>query len=351
MRVLFVEISLKGHRVGYLKTLVENCKHSIALLPENSDEVECKQVIMKSGFDKLQDYKSYLKWIREISELAEREKVDFIHFLCGDVLYRYWGLGLSKIKKMKIVTFHHMKFDFVRSISIKQIFRRIECGVVHTESLNKSLQELSINNSVKIEYPVFNKKLDIKKEIARVSLGLPQDARVMVTLGGTQRYKGIDILLEAMDKVTEPFYLIMTGVTRDISEKYIIEKVEPYKDRVKLNLSRLTDEEFSQTIIAADILLLPYRFEFDGASGPMVEGAWYRKYIIGASHGSMGGLIRRYELGSTFETENADDLARVINKILSGDIVWSEKAELFRENLTVDKFLESYNSLYTQYKN
>ena len=140
----------------------------------------------------------------------------------------------------------------------------------------------------------------------------------------------------------------MTGVIRDTSFEMIKEISRPYADKVVFNMNRLSDGDYQNALAAADILVLPYRKEFDGASGPMIEAVWNRKYIVGASHGSMGQIIREKELGATFKSEDADDLAAVLNRVLTSPRKWSEKAELFRKEVTLERFLDKNRDLHAR---
>lgn len=346
MRILYVDICLRGHRVQYLQALTQNNPGCIALLPEKNDKIPCEQIIMGSGYDKKRDVLTYYRWLREIIKIVKERKIDIVHFLCGDALYRFFGIGFGSIPVRVIVTFHHMQFNTVRNISLKMIFSRISDGIVHTDHLKEELNRLSIQNVKKIQYPVFDVSEIIDSSCAKSKLGLPLDRPVIVILGGTQKYKGLDILLEALKKVKQPFYLYITGVERDISLDYIIKESDSYKDSVKYNMKHLTDEEYQVALSATDYIVLPYRREFDGASGPMIEGVWNRKPIIGAEHGSMGSVIKKHHLGATFLTENPDDLASVLNQVLSEHLTWTDEAELFRREITVEHFLKNNSLLY-----
>ncbi len=54
------------------------------------------------------------------------------------------------------------------------------------------------------------------------------------------------------------------------------ELARPYRNRVKLYLDFLTDEEFEMAIQAVDAIVLPYRKTFNGASGPLGE-VWLKE--------------------------------------------------------------------------
>ena len=104
------------------------------------------------------------------------------------------------------------------------------------------------NNVTQIEYPVFLEEVASSKQDARMTIGLKQDIRCLLTLGGTQHYKGVDILLEALRMVKEPFQLYMTGVIRDYSLESIMEKIAPFSQNVILNMNRLSDSIPAQSL-------------------------------------------------------------------------------------------------------
>lgn len=351
MKVLFVETSLEGHRTVYLKNLCGGNFESVALLPEKCGELSCRQFVYeKTDYCVSRSFGSYRSWINEIKEVAEKENCDVIHFLCGDYLYRYFGCGLKKLKQKTVVTFHHMAFDTPKRISVKRIFAGIDTGIVHTESLLERLKALGISNAAQIEYPCFNSidagSEQISAADAKKALGIPENAVCLTVLGTLNSYKGIELLLQALDAVKQEFVLCIAGYPRDITEEKIREATANYADRTVLMLHRLSEDEYIKTVIASDILVLPYLRSFDGASGPLTDAVWHRKPVIGADHGSMGDIIRRRELGLTFASENVDALTEALNKALENGLGWTDKAETFRKMLDPGEFVRANEKLY-----
>ena len=239
-RVLYVDISLQGHRSNYLKALVGINNQSLALLPSMYEEAQCEQIVMTSGYDKKRSIKNYFKWIKEIQQIAESKNVDCVHFLCGDVLYRFFGLGLNKIKKPIVVTYHHMLFEGLRDVSLKRIFNATDYGIVHTEYLKNELEKRGIRNAKQLEYPVFN-QVELEDQTAlKRRLNIPLDKICIVAIGATARYKGLDILLEALKKVSNPFYFVANGlihmedllpiIRRKANPKQVLEVIVYWQD-------------------------------------------------------------------------------------------------------------------------
>lgn len=346
MKILYVEMSLAGHRANYLRTLA-NHNDSVCIVPSILDGLNSKQVIIKSGFDKKISIMRYCSFIHEIRQLAYKEKVDVIHVLSGDVFYRFFGLGLRKLAVPTVITFHHMSFEGIKMSSIKRIISSIRCGIVHTDYQYSVLDEHRINNVRKIEYPIFvvGDILEIKE--AKHKLNIPKDVFVLSFIG-TQRYKGLEVLLEALKYVNRNFLLLITGVERDIKKEDIDRMIRGYADKVRIDLHYLKDEEYHEVLQATDAVVLPYRREFDGASGLMIDGISLGKCIIGSDHGSMGTIIKKHNLGSTFKTGDYKDLAKKVEEAIDGQLSWSAEAEEFRKMIGVERFIKEYRSVYQE---
>lgn len=345
-KVLLVDISIKGHRLNYIEALRKN-SDTICLLPED-ETITFSYEKMRCGINSKRNIITYIRLLNEIKTVVKKHNIDVIHFLCGDALYKFFGIGLAFLGAKVIVTFHHMVFTKLKLLSIKRIFKRISRGVVHTRYLKEKLNNYSINNAVHIEYPVFN-TLDYSPDIeeSRKVFELPNNKTVLSVIGGTQHYKGLDILLEALNKINEDFILFICGPERDFSKEYIREHSSCYLDKVYLDLRYLSDLEYRHAINASDYVILPYRYEFDGASGPLADSTYFRKKVIASEHGSLGQLVTDSELGYTFKTEDANDLARVISNALVKKTDWTDKAEKYRESLSVACFQGKYKELYS----
>lgn len=162
-----------------------------------------------------------------------------VHFLYGDVFYKYFGLGLEGLKKKhKVVnTIHALKKGKIGIVSLKRIMHLSSVGVVHTDAIFNEVKDAGIENVVHIEYPHFSTGYDIDKAGARKYYGLSENAFVLGCIGGTRYDKGLDILLKALRSVTGDFELLIAGAEDAIKREKIEELARPYRDRVKLHLS------------------------------------------------------------------------------------------------------------------
>lgn len=347
-KILFVDISLGGHRLGYLNTLLKCENECYAYIPYECSDVIGNTIVDSSGFCNDRNFINYIKFLYSIKKVVRENKIDIIHFLCGDALYRFFGTFLKIMHCPIIITYHHVQFNRIRNYSLKKLFKYSKYGVVHTSDLKKSIENIGIQNVKQIEYPVFNRTIQETMMESRKYFGLPEDKLVIVAIGATSKYKGLDILLKALERVNSDYCLLIAGKPTYFDKTYINSAISVYKENVCCVLRVLSDKEFSKAINASNYIALPYRKNFDGASGPLAEGVWYRKSIIGSNHGSLGSLIRSNDLGYTFVTEDINDLSKTLNSIFQKKKIWSDTAEKYRNKLTVNTFLKSYYTLYEQ---
>lgn len=354
MKILLIEISLTGHHLPYLNGVIRGALESNevrVIVPYTSPELhisdDCVYIVpfLAKG---LSNYKA---WVKAINKIAENYEPDVIHFLYGDILYRYFGFGIGTLKKKfrVIITCHQIRRSFLRDYSLRRISEKCSAVVVHTTSLQEDLLQAGIKNVVHIEYPQFNEIPSIAQKQAKTILEIPQDnKKVLLAIGGTRYDKGLDILLEALCMVKNQFRLIIAGEEEYFDHFFIEKKVAPYKENVTLILGFLSEELFAQCLSACDIVVLPYRKSFDGASGPLGEGVNLDKMIVGPNHGSLGRIIETNNLGLTFESEDVNDLAQTLDQALVEKWQPDEAYLSYQNMLSPRRFQAEYLALYLQ---
>lgn len=350
MKVLYVDIETGGHHQTYLKALMDiPGKENVLVLPKKIEGLNAKQYVFRKTDFFNKKLPEYYKWTKEVKGIIQTEKPNVVHFLYGDVFYKYFGLGLEGLKKKyKVInTIHALKKGKIGIVSLKRIMRLSSTGVVHTDAIFNEVKDAGIENVMHIEYPHFSTGYDIDKVGARKYYGLSENAFVLGCIGGTRYDKGLDILLKALQGVTGDFELLIAGAEDAIKREKIEELARPYRDRVKLHLNFLTDEEFELAIQAVDAIVLPYRKTFNGASGPLGEGVAKGKMIIATNHGSLGDIVKKNNLGYTFESENIEALEKVLNMAVQRtSFTYDKKANVYKNKLSINEFKKQYCKLY-----
>ncbi len=112
-----------------------------------------------------------------------------------------------------------------------------------------------------IPHPLYNHfgpKID-RLEAER-SLGLTPGKKNILFFGLIRDYKGLDILIDAFDKLDDSYQLIIAGEPYGPFDKYS-DKIRSNrnKDRIKCFLEFVKDSDVSSYFSAADVVVLPYR--------------------------------------------------------------------------------------------
>lgn len=352
MRLLLVETQITGHHLTYLKGLLSALKDNdeyLIVLPETSLTTELPEdKICLIPFEK-EGKRHYFQWLQQLTQIARQFQPDMIHLTYGDDLYRYMGAGLNSLKQIAslIITYHQIRRSTLRDFSIKRIAKRCHKVVVHTKQLSEDLQTIGIHNIEHIEYPQFANTESMDQQDALKELGISEtQGKVLLALGGTREDKGLDILLEALRGVKEPFHLIIAGKEEQYSRDFIEKNIGLYRNQVSMFLEFLSEEKLQCCLNAADIMVLPYRKSFDGASGPLGEGVWLRKEIVGPSHGSLKQMIKENHLGKLFISEDPESLGSVLEKALSEEWKPDSRYEDYRTELDPVRFADHYRKLY-----
>lgn len=114
--------------------------------------------------------------------------------------------------------------------------------------------------AMKVEHPLYDHFGDpVPMSEAREKLGLPRGQKIVLFFGFIRKYKGLDLLLEAIPKVPDAIFLI-AGEHYEDGQAYesLIDQLG-IRDRLVLKTDFIPDEEVKYYLCAADVLVQPYR--------------------------------------------------------------------------------------------
>ena len=218
MKLVLIDSSITGHHVPYIQALSNLADETIAILPEELTSLSIPQRICSFPRSSQRRFSDFLRWVKAVKSIVDQEKPDIVHFLMGDDFYRFFGAGLGLFARYKVVvTLHWMRGGFAGRLSTRCIARHADSVVVHSEYIQQKLSSYGIGNAVHIEYPQFGTSFYPMEE-ARVYWQLEQDIPVIACIGGTRYDKGLDILLEALNRSRSRFSCWLP-VRQDISTK------------------------------------------------------------------------------------------------------------------------------------
>ncbi len=205
-----------------------------------------------------------------------------IHFQWLDRFYFFDRIILPGVAKLfghkVILTVHNVnarKRDNNDSIynrfTLSVLYRLCDNLVVHTHQSKVELtkdfgvepQKISIikhgmNNKVSNE--------NLSQQEARKRMGIEMDRKVVLFFGNIDYYKGLDLLIEGLEKIATPLAkditIIIAGNSK--SSTYIkdikaqLDK-SSFKNQIITHIQYIQDEDIEKYFMAADCIVLPYR--------------------------------------------------------------------------------------------
>ncbi|MBC7883830.1 MAG: glycosyltransferase [Saprospiraceae bacterium] len=186
-------------------------------------------------------------------------------------------------------------------------------------------------------YDSFGSKTD--KAISRKKLNLDQDAYIFLFFGFIRKYKGLDLLIEALDNLkTNINVKILIAGEYYTGEDEIRRQIQMSvsKDKIIEHTHFIKDEDVGLYFSASDCVIQPYRNATQSGVTPLAYH--FEIPLIVTNVGALPDLVPT-ELGYICEP-NALSISETMNKMLTFDTkkfdvaIKTEKKKLSWENLT-----------------
>jgi glycosyltransferase involved in cell wall biosynthesis len=149
---------------------------------------------------------------------------------------------------------------------------------------------------------------------ARAALQLPADRRVALFLGLIRPYKGVDLLIDAVAELPpdSDWLVLVAGEPWGGLEKSLRRQVRDsgLEDRVRLALRWVPELEVPRLLVAADLVVLPYRSGSQSAVAPMALAAGVP--VLTTDVGGVGEIVRHGIDGWVIEPGSVDALAAAL---------------------------------------
>ena len=165
-----------------------------------------------------------------------------------------------------------------------------------------------------VSHPLYDNFGDIiSKEAARKHLGLPENEKIILFFGFIRKYKGLDLLLEAMsvlkninletsnpEKPGEAIKLLIAGEFYE-DEKPFHEQLQKLgiKDQLILRTDFIPDREVKYYLCAADAVIQPYRNATQSGVTPLAYH--FEKPMIVTNVGGLPEIVPHGEAGYVVE--------------------------------------------------
>lgn len=254
-----------------------------------------------------------LNWLSVGNEL-KRMKPDII-------VVRYWlplmgpclGTILRLIKKNKFtkvvciadnVIPHEKRFG---DKPFTQYFvKPIDRFVTMSEKVKNDLLQFTNKPAQQVVHPLYDNFGEaVPKMEARKKLGLPENEKIVLFFGFIRKYKGLDLLLEAMNSEqvrAANIKLLIAGEFYEKREEYdaIIEQLN-LSSQLLLRTDFIADSEVRYYLSAADFVIQPYRNATQSGVTPLAYH--FEKPMLVTNVGGLPDLVPDGEVGIITEPE------------------------------------------------
>jgi len=223
----------------------------------------------------------------------------------------------------------------------KYFLSSIHRFVTMSEKVNLDLKTFTQKPSINLVHPIYDNFGDIvSKEEARNHLGLPVNDKIILFFGFIRKYKGLDLLLDAMNdsRIKEAnIKLLIAGEFYENKEEYekIIKK-NNLANSLYLRTQFIDNTEVKYYLGAADFVIQPYKNATQSGVTPLAYH--FEKPMLVTNVGGLAGLVPHLKVGIVTEP-NA-------NAIASGIIQLYELGEThFLKHLCEEKKKLSWDKL------
>lgn len=204
---------------------------------------------------------------------------------------------------------------------------------------------------LRVNHPVYNHfPAKIERTEAQQALKLDPTKKTLLFFGFIRDYKGLDLLIQAMDHLDENFQLIIAGEVYGSFEKYqqLID-ASNYKNNIHLFNQYIGDDEVTIYFSAADVCILPYKSATQ--SGITSIANHYDLPIIATNVGGLKETIHHLKTGIIVEEPEIEQISNAITNYFNNDYqkefsieIKKEKAENSWENFC-EKIIEFSKTL------
>jgi glycosyltransferase involved in cell wall biosynthesis len=206
----------------------------------------------------------------------------------------------------------------------RYFLKSCDAFITMSEKVMHDLRKFEANKPARhVLHPLYdNFGSPVQKEEARRYLKIPENDFVILFFGFIRRYKGLDLLLDAMGMLKNPAVggssstgsLLVAGEFYEDDKPYLeqIEKLR-IKDALILKTTFIPDNDVKYYFSAADVVIQPYRNATQSGVTPL--SYHFEKPMIVTNVGSLPDLVPHGQVGLVCEP-NAASIAEALRRYM-----------------------------------
>lgn len=357
MKICIYDMKNDGHHFFYNKNVMK-VEGEWIYFTGTVNEVE-KEELIKENIriieKKFKDTNKYIRYFYEIYNLfgvlkyCKKNKVSKLIIACLDSNIIWLYLWLKLFRKIEIIGVEHWyPNNKIKKKYFKKLCDRIKI-IVHTEDIYQKIGLINNKNIFVVKYPVMGCEI-IDKRKAKEYLDIKEEIFELLYFGGTRDDKGLDILLEAVQKVKKDIMVVIAGKEETFKREFIVEKLKK-ASRVsyKLELKFIADSDIKYYFNSCEIVIIPYKKYFNGESGVFTEAINYGRPVIVPNIIHFPKIVKENEIGEVFEVEDSMDLCEKIENMIEKYKFYEKQAIKFskeyQEAHSIKRFCENYKKI------
>ena len=184
---------------------------------------------------------------------------------------------------------------------------------------------------IRVNHPVYNHFPEpIKQQLAQQNLKVDPTKKTLLFFGFIRDYKGLDLLIQAMDILDDNYQLIIAGEVYGSFDKYqVLIDNSTAKNRIALYNQYIGDNEVADYFSAADVCILPYKSATQ--SGITSIANHYNLPIIATNVGGLKETIHHQKTGWIVDSPSVKEIAASIKDYFEGQYKSVFAAEIEKE--------------------
>ena len=201
----------------------------------------------------------------------------------------------------------------------RYFLKSCDAFITMSENVMRDLRQFEKTKPAQlVRHPLYdNFGEPVSKEEARKKLGINTDDKIILFFGFIRKYKGLDILLDAM-KLLHPTAGAPAGTPKLLVAGEFYEDAKPFQEQIKrlgiedsliLRTDFIPDSEVKYYLCAADVVIQPYRNATQSGVTPLAYH--FEKPMIVTNVGSLPTLVPHEKVGLVCEPEPASLAAAI----------------------------------------
>jgi len=329
------------------------------LFPGKTQYDQSKEKKFAVPSERLVNSMNPFNWIKVAGRLR-KEKADLVIFDWWHPFFAPCHFSISLLAgsgykgKVLFITENYISHEqnFVDSILTKLGLSKADNFLALSATVEKELKVNFPDKKVyRSELPAFDLFSENKFPPAesRKIFGFNEKDKVLLFFGYVRKYKGLDILLEAMPailkSVPDAKLLIAGEFYDDVNNYYKIIKKHNLSDKVILHNEFISNEEVAKFFTASDLVVLPYRSATQSA---VLNVAYsFNKAAVVTNVGGLSEFVKDMETGIIVEPNSPAEISSAVVKYFSVEnrINFPANIKLFTEKNQFSNLKEVFTKI------